>query len=162
TSLEANDGTGEGPVQDRYLDPCPAAECGKCPGYQPIGHPRPSPCVSWPAEAPGSAPAELRRDVPQDAVEDVRVVVDAELVRHGEQQGVRGRHGLVLGQLLDQLVRLAGVGLPEAGDAPVDVADLVTAGRVVAEVRAVEVAHEREDAPAHGHARLARVAGRGP
>ena len=37
-----------------------------------------------------SAPAELRRDVLQDALDRVGVVVDAELVGHGEQQRVGG------------------------------------------------------------------------
>nr|WP_199820054.1 MULTISPECIES: hypothetical protein [Streptomyces] len=41
-----------------------------------------------------SAPAEFQRHMGQDAVDDTGVVVDAELVRHGEQQGVGGCDGL--------------------------------------------------------------------
>ena len=47
------------------------------------------------------------------ALDDVGVVVDAELVRDGEQQGVGRGDRLVLGQLLDQLVGLGGVRPPE-------------------------------------------------
>src|SRR3954447_16020472 len=84
-------------------------------------------CAACPAPGAGSAPAQLRREVGQHALDDVGVVVDAQLVRHGEQQGVGGRDGLVLGQLGGELVRLAGVGLPEAGVAAVEVPDLVGA-----------------------------------
>ena len=74
-----------------------------------------------------SVPPERGGDVAQQAVEQVRVVVDAELVREGDEQGVRGGDRLVLGQLLDEPVGLAGIRLAEAGDAAVDVADLVLA-----------------------------------
>ena len=85
-----------------------------------------------------SAPAQLRRDVPDDAVQQVRVVVDAELVRDRQQQRVRGGDRLVLGELLDELVGLPGIRLAEPGRAAVDEADLVLAARLRAEVRAVE------------------------
>jgi hypothetical protein len=41
-----------------------------------------------------SAPAECRRDVLQNRLDDVGVVLDAELVRHGQKQGIRFRDGL--------------------------------------------------------------------
>ena len=74
-----------------------------------------------------SAPAQLRRDVPDDAVQQVRVVVDAELVRDRQQQRVRGGDRLVPGELLDELVGLPGVRLAESGQPAVDEADLVLA-----------------------------------
>src|SRR4051812_7663285 len=51
--------------------------------------------------APGApptplAPAKVGGQMPQHGVEDVDVVVDPELVRHGEEKGVRGGDGLVL------------------------------------------------------------------
>ena len=73
------------------------------------------------------APAERGRDLRDDRLEQVRVVVDAELVRHGHQHGVRVAHRRVVAQLRDDLLRLADVGLAEAGDAAVEVADLVFA-----------------------------------
>lgn len=36
-----------------------------------------------------SAPAERGRDVRQQGFEDMRVIIDAELVRHGEKQRIR-------------------------------------------------------------------------
>ena len=47
------------------------------------------------AAAP-SAPAQLGRDVLEDALDGVRVVLHAELVGHGEQERVRGFDGRVL------------------------------------------------------------------
>src|SRR6185295_17282199 len=85
-----------------------------------------------------SAPAKVRREVPKHTVDQVRVVVDAELVRNGEEQCVRGRDRLVPGEILDELVRLPGVGLAEPRSAAVQISDLVlTVG--LAEVCAVEV-----------------------
>ena len=71
--------------------------------------------------------------------------------------------GLVVGELLDQHVRLGGVRLAE--DRPqvgLDLAELVGAGALVAEVHPVEVGGDRHDRPAHRHARLALVAGLAP
>src|SRR5450631_109651 len=72
-----------------------------------------------------STPAELRRDVAHERIEDVRAVVDTELVGDRQQQGVRGGDRLVLGELLDQLLRFPGVRLAEACLAAVEEADLV-------------------------------------
>ena len=62
-----------------------------------------------------SPPAERRRDVLQDRLDDVGVVVDAELVRHGQQQGIGFGDRLVLLELLDQLIRLGGIAAAEDG-----------------------------------------------
>ena len=62
-----------------------------------------------------SPPAEPRRDVLQDRLDDMRVVVDAELVGHRQQQRVGLGDGLVLLELLDEHVRLGGVAAAEDG-----------------------------------------------
>ena len=46
-------------------------------------------------------PAELWSDVLQDALDDVRVVLHAQLVRNRQEQRVRRGDGLILGELLD-------------------------------------------------------------
>ena len=62
----------------------------------------------------------------QDRLDDVGVVVDAELIGHGQQQRVGLGDGLVLLQLLDQHVRLGGVAAAEDGACVVaEEADLV-------------------------------------
>ena len=71
-----------------------------------------------------SPPAELRRDVAQHAVQEVGVVVHTELVRNRQKKCVGGRDRLVLGEIGDQLVRFAGIGLPESGSASVELTDL--------------------------------------
>ena len=87
------------------------------------------------------------------------VVVDAELVGDGQQQGVGRGDRLVLAEVLDQLVGLAGVRLAEARAAAVEVADLVPAAGLAAELGTVQVAEDGEDAPADGDPRLTLVAG---
>ena len=73
-------------------------------------------------------PPELGCDVLEDALDDVGVVVDAELVRHGQEQRVGGGDRLVLGQLADEQVGLGGVAAAEDGPrGRVDVADVILA-----------------------------------
>ena len=60
-------------------------------------------------------PAKLRREVAQHTLDDVRVVVDAELIRDGQKQRVGGRDRLVVGKFLNEPVRLPGVRLAEPG-----------------------------------------------
>ena len=63
--------------------------------------------TDWPDRPlTASAPAERRGNVRQDRLDDVGVIVDAERVRHGEQQRIRLRDRLVALQLLDQPIRL--------------------------------------------------------
>ena len=63
-----------------------------------------------------------------------RVVVDAEHVGHGDQQGVGLADGGVLGQLLGEPVGLADVALAEPGAHALEDADLVLARPLAAEV----------------------------
>src|ERR1017187_9387750 len=60
-------------------------------------------------------PAQARRDMLQNCLDDVGVVVDAELVGHGQEQRVGLGDGLILLQLIDQHVRLGGVAAAEDG-----------------------------------------------
>src|SRR5664280_667936 len=112
---------------------------------------RPSPAT------PHSAPAETRSDVCEDRLEDVGVVVDAELVGDRQQHGVGGRDRLVAGQLLDQLVGLGRVRAPEHGPEVVDDADRVLGVEVVPEVRTVLLRDQREDGAADRDSRLVVV-----
>ena len=59
--------------------------------------------------------------------QQVRVVVDTELVRDGDQHGVGCGDRLVLGEVRHELVGFTGVGLAEPGDTTVDVPHLVLA-----------------------------------
>jgi hypothetical protein len=56
-----------------------------------------------------SAPAERGGDVLQDRLDDVRVVIDAELVGDGQEQRVGLRDGLVLRQFFNEDIRLGGI-----------------------------------------------------
>jgi hypothetical protein len=47
-------------------------------------------------------PAQSRRDVLQDRFDEVSIVVDAQLVRDGQQQRIRLGDCLVLPELLDE------------------------------------------------------------
>ena len=88
------------------------------------------------------------------------VVGDAELVGDGEQQRVGFRDRLVLPELFDQDVRLGGIAAAEDGAGLlVDEADLVGFLAPSAEIGAVAIIDEREDAAADGDARFARVTG---
>ena len=96
----------------------------------------------------------------QDRLDDMGVVGDAELVRDGQEQRVGLGDGLVLLELLDQNIRLGGIAAAE--DRPcllVDKADLVLVLAPAAEIGAIAIVHQREDAAADRDARLARMAG---
>ena len=111
-----------------------------------------------------SAPAQRRRDVLQDRLDDMGVVVDAELVGHGEQQRVGLGDGLVLlaAARPARPARRRSCGRRSARVLSLDEADLVLALVAAAEIGAVAIVDQREDAAADRDARLARVAGRLP
>src|SRR4029453_8478425 len=52
------------------------------------------------------APAEFWGDKLEDAVDGMGVVVHAQLIRNGQEQGVGGGDGLVGGELFDEHLRL--------------------------------------------------------
>src|SRR5215217_3129750 len=88
------------------------------------------------------------------------VVVDAKLVGHGQQQRVGLGNRLVLRQITDQRLRLAGIATAKHGALfRLDVAELVFLRPAAAEIGAVHVVDQREDRPADRHTRLARVTG---
>ncbi len=88
----------------------------------------------------------------EDRLDDVGVVVDAELVGHSEEERIGFGDGLVFLQLFDEHVRLRGIAAAEHG-APVvtEEADRVRALAVAAEIGAVAIVHQREDAAADRH-----------
>src|SRR5215203_2163430 len=55
-----------------------------------------------------SSPPELRSDIPQDALHDVRVVVHTERVRHREKQCIRDGNRFVGRKFFDQHIRFRG------------------------------------------------------
>ena len=109
-----------------------------------------------------SPPPQTRRDVLEDRLDHMRVVFDAKLVRHREQQRIRFGDALVALQLLDQLVGLGREALAEDGAFLfAQHTDLVLA-LVVVEIHPVLIAHQREDRARHRDARRARMPGRFP
>src|SRR5262245_54929179 len=107
-----------------------------------------------------SAPAQLGSDVLENALENVGVVVHAELIGDREEQRIRGHDRFVMGELFDERVGLTRVRAAEDGTrVGVDVADLILVMGVATKIRAVAVIDDREDAAAHGHARLTPVSG---
>src|SRR5450755_446337 len=110
----------------------------------------------------GSAPTKLGRDVLQERFQDVCAVFDSELVGDREQQRVGGSDRLILRELLDEPLGVSGVRLAEARLTAVEEADLVLRVAFAAEVSAVEVVDDREDAAADRHAGHAGMAGIDP
>src|SRR3954466_12132774 len=92
-------------------------------------------------------PTERGSHVGEDSLDHVGVVVDAELVGDGQEQGVGFGNSLVLSQLLRQ--RVGFVGVTAAEDCPsvgLDEAELVPVLSATAEIRAVAVVDEGENA----------------
>jgi hypothetical protein len=101
--------------------------------------------------------------VGEDGLQQVDVVSDAELVGDGEQEGVGFGDCRVGAELLDEEFRLGDVASAEDGaGGAVDGADLVGLVAAAAEVGAVAVVYEGEDAAADGDTGDAGVAGFGP
>src|SRR5579862_638364 len=106
-----------------------------------------------------SPPAQRRCDVLQYRLDHMRVVVDAELIGHREQQRIGFRDRLVLLELFDQVRRFGSIAAAE--DRPrlgIDEADVVVT-LVAAEIGAVAIIDQRKDAAADRNAWVARVAG---
>src|SRR4051795_11912065 len=94
-----------------------------------------------------SAPSETRRDLHQNGFDHVGVVVDSELIGHGQKQSVGLRDSFVLRELPDEYLRLSSVAAAEDGARVVaEEADLVIAFIAASEVGAVAVVHQRENA----------------
>ena len=97
-----------------------------------------------------------------EGLQQVHVVVHAQLRGDGEHEGVGGHDGGVVLQGLDELVGFAGVAPAEGGLQAVDDADLVAAHGLADEQLPVVVVHEGEHAAADRDARVAGVAGVAP
>src|SRR5690606_42132433 len=81
------------------------------------------------------------------------VVVDAELVRNGEKQGISFRNSFILRQLLDEGIRLCRIGAAEDGSVVfLDEADGVLLLRAIAEIGTVAFVNYRENRTAEGDA----------
>ena len=87
-------------------------------------------------------------------------MIDAELVRNGRNEGVRLGNGLVRAELLHQDVGLGGGAAAEDGAGLLaEVADLVRFLAAAAELGAVAVIEQRENAAANGDAGSTDMAG---
>ena len=76
--------------------------------------------------AHASSPSKFWRDVLEDALDDVRVVLHAQLVRHRQEQRVGGGDSFVFGELFDERLGFRCVRAAEDGACVgVDVADLI-------------------------------------
>src|SRR6202012_1808741 len=105
-----------------------------------------------------SAPAESRSDVGRNGLHDMHIGTNPQLLRYGQQEGIGLCDGLVLSELFYQNVRFGGVAPAE--DRPgilLDEADAVLFLRAPSKPGAIPVIHQREDAPADGDARRARM-----
>src|SRR6185437_1620660 len=111
------------------------------------------------ATSGASTPAEGGSDIGQDRLNDMRIVGDAKLVRHSQQEGVGICDGFVRPELLDENVRLGSIAATEnRARLLVDKADLISLLTPTAKVRSIAIIDEREDAAADRDARLARMA----
>src|ERR1035437_2239893 len=98
----------------------------------------------------------------EDRLDDMGIVVDAELIGHGQQQRIGFRDGFVLLELFDKNIRLRRVAAAEDGAlAAAEKPDLVLL-IAAPEIHAVAVIDQREDAAADRHPRRTRVPGRLP
>ena len=93
-----------------------------------------------------------------EGFQNVQVVFRTKLVRNRQHQRIRQTDRLVGFQLLDQLVRLGRIGAPEGRTEAVDHAHAVMTLCGAAEIGAVLIVHDREDAAADRNARRAFVA----
>jgi hypothetical protein len=99
----------------------------------------------------------------QGRLDDVSVVVDAELIRDGQEQCVSRCDGLVFRELLDEDVRLGSVAAAKNSSGVVtEEADSVLLLVPAPEIGTVAVVHEGKDDAADRHPRLARMTGRSP
>src|SRR5271163_4473826 len=89
----------------------------------------------------------------------MRIVGDAQLIGHGQEQGIGLRDSFILLQLLNEDVRVGGIASTEdRSRLLVDVADLVGFLAPAPEVGAIAIVDEREDAATDRDARIPRVA----
>src|SRR3984885_5415193 len=109
----------------------------------------------------GSSPAQSGRNVGEDGLDHVSVVLNAELIGYGQEEGVGFSDRLILFQFLDQFAGFCRIGAAKNGAHVVDDADLIAAA-VPAEVGAVARVHEREYGSRNPHTRFSLVPSLGP
>src|SRR5690606_17366933 len=106
----------------------------------------------------GSAPAESRSDVFQDRLDHMGAIIHAELVGDGEEQRVGFGNCFVLTQLFNENFWLGGVGAAEdSARTGFNITELIAAA-VAAEIHAIAVIDQREDAAADRDAWFVLVA----
>src|SRR5580692_2060852 len=106
-----------------------------------------------------SAPAESRGDGGQYSLHDMGIVGNAQLIRDGEQEGVRLGDCVVLLKLFDQDVRFSGVGTAEDRSRGfVKEADLVLFFAASPEIGAITIVGQCEDTAADRNAWSASMA----
>src|SRR5579871_6813687 len=107
------------------------------------------------------APAKSRGDGRQNRLHGMPVVFNTQLVGDGQQQCVGLRNRLVVLELLDQDIRLGGIGTAEdRARRFVKIANLVDVlPSSASEIKTIAVVDQREDTAADGNTRGARVAG---
>ena len=93
----------------------------------------------------------------EDRLDDMRVVIDTELVRDGQEQRVSVSDRLVFPELLDEYVRFGCIAPTEMARVFSEVADGVLAFLPASEIRTISVGDEREDATTDRHPRFARM-----
>ena len=97
----------------------------------------------------------------EDGLDQVRIVFDAKLVRHGQQQSVCFSDGFVPPQLFNEFARFPGIGAAKDGAHIIDDAHLIAAP-VTTEVRAITVVDEREYGSGDRYAGFSLVPSVGP
>src|SRR6202021_4260979 len=108
-----------------------------------------------------SPPTHRGRDGGEDGLDHVSVVLDAELIGYGQEQGVGFSDRLISFQFLDRFAGFCRIGAAKNGAHIVDDADLIAAA-VPAEVGAVAFVHEREYGSRNRPTRISLVASPGP
>ena len=87
------------------------------------------------------APTQSRSDRGQNCFQNMNIVSNPQLVRHGQQQRVCRGNRLVFPQLLDQNIRLCRVATAENRPYVVDDGNLVVLLRSSPEKRAITIVH---------------------
>src|ERR1700722_11681921 len=106
----------------------------------PGGSPKPPPCL---------APPKSGCDVGQNGFDHMSVVLDAELIGNGQEQGVGLGDGFIRLEFLDQCIRLGRVAAAKnRSRALVDEPDLVVLRAPASEIGTVAIVDQREDTAA--------------
>src|SRR5699024_6252016 len=116
--------------------------------------------VSLDFALPVGFPAQCRRNVLRERLQDMNTKSNTQLRGDREHEGVRAHDGRVVPQILDELVRLTHVRATEGGAESVDDAHLVRSLTLAQLMKLLVLRrHHGEHAAADGDARGVRVSG---